>query len=150
MDARVKLVISHGVDPNAEVGGALQMARCSAYAAAITSGHPRTAELLLRLGASPALSPDQAVVAAVFTGDPVDAESVPAAVASRPGLVAWAASLGNRDAVRRAVEHGLDVNQQARTDVPSDQEWETGLHRRPATATARWSSCCSSWEPTRR
>jgi ankyrin repeat protein len=128
MDARVELLVAHGVDPDTEVGGRYEMARCSAYAAALTSGHGRTAELLLRLGASPALLPDQAVVAAVFTGDPVDAESVPAAVASRPGLVAWAANLGQQEAVRRAVELGWDVNRRARTDVPSDQEWETPLH----------------------
>jgi ankyrin repeat protein len=128
MDARVELLVSHGVDPDTEVGGRYEMAQCSAYAAALTSGHPRTAELLLRLGASKALTPDQAVVAAVFTGDPVNTASVPAAVASRPGLVAWAANLGQQDAVRRAVELGWDVNRAARTDVPSDQQWETGLH----------------------
>ena len=128
MDARVELLVAHGGDPNTEVGGRYEMSRCSAYAAALTSGHLPTAELLLRLGASPALTPDQAVVAAVFTGDAVDAGVVPAAVASRPGLVAWAANLGRQDAVRRAVELGWDVDRRARTDVPSDQEWETGLH----------------------
>ena len=30
--------------------------------------------------------------------------------------------------MRRAVELGWDVDRRARTDVPSDQEWETGLH----------------------
>jgi ankyrin repeat protein len=30
--------------------------------------------------------------------------------------------------VRRAVELGWDVDRRARTDVPSDQEWETALH----------------------
>jgi len=128
MDARVELLVGHGVDPDTEVGGRYDMARCSAYAAALTSGHPHTAELLLRLGASPALTAEQTVVAAVFTGAEVDAASVPAAIASRPGLVAWAANLGQQDAVRRAVELGWDVNRPARTDVPSDQEWETGLH----------------------
>ena len=52
----------------------------------------------------------------------------PAAILARPGLVAWAAELGNADGVRRAVELGWDVNRRARIDVPSDQEWETGLH----------------------
>ena len=47
---------------------------------------------------------------------------------TRPGLVAWAAELGNADGVRRAVALGWDVDHEARIDVPSDQEWETGLH----------------------
>jgi ankyrin repeat protein len=128
MDARVELLVGHGVDPDTEVGGRYEVARSSAYAAARTSGHPRTAELLLRLGASPVLSTEQAVLAAVFSGDVVDLGSVPAAVASRPGLVAWAANLARPDAVRRAVGLGWEVNRLARTDVPSDQEWETGLH----------------------
>ena len=42
--------------------------------------------------------------------------------------MAWAAQVGDRDAVRRAVGLGWDVDRRARIDVPSDQEWETGLH----------------------
>ncbi len=53
---------------------------------------------------------------------------MPAAIAARPGLVAWAAGLGDREAVRRAAELGWDLDRPARTDVPSDQRWETGLH----------------------
>ena len=128
MDERVQLLVDHGVDPDTEVGGRYDVAPHSAYAAALTSGHPATAELLVRLGATPDLSAREAVLAALFTGGEVDAGSVPEAVAARPGLVAWAANLRDRDAVRRAVELGWDVNRQARIDVPSDQEWETGLH----------------------
>jgi ankyrin repeat protein len=128
MDDRVRLLVGHGVDPDTEVGGRYDVARRSAYAAALTSGHPETAELLHRLGASPDLSAEETVLAAVFSGADVDAEAVPAAIAGRPGLVAWAAEVGDRDAVRRAVELGWDVNRRARIDVPSDQEWETGLH----------------------
>ncbi|HET6939040.1 MAG TPA: ankyrin repeat domain-containing protein, partial [Nocardioides sp.] len=128
MDARVELLVGHGVGPDAEVGGRYDVARRSAYAAALTSGHPATAELLVRLGATPDLSAEEGVLAAVFTGGDVDAGTVPGAVAGRPGLVAWAANLGDRDAVRRAVRLGWDVNRRARIDVPSDQEWETGLH----------------------
>ena len=62
------------------------------------------------------------------TGATSTPTSVPAAIAARPGLVAWAAELGNADGVRRAVELGWDVDRRARIDVPSDQEWETGLH----------------------
>jgi len=128
MDARVELLVGHGVDPNTEVGGRYAVARRSAYAAALTSGHPGTAELLRRLGASPELSAVETVLSAVFSGADVDPDAVSAAIAARPGLVAWAAELGDRDAVRRAVELGWDVNRKARIDVPSDQEWETGLH----------------------
>jgi ankyrin repeat protein len=128
MDERVQLLVEHGVDPGTEVGGRYEVARRSAYAAALTSGHPATAGLLARLGASTDLSADEAVLAAVFTGGEADTAAVPGAIASRPGLVAWAAGTGQRDAVRRAVELGWDVNRRARTDVPSDQEWETGLH----------------------
>jgi ankyrin repeat protein len=128
MDARVELLVGHGVDPGTEVGGRYDVARRSAYAAALTSGHPATAELLVRLGAAPELTAEEAVLSALFTGAEVEAGSVPGAVAARPGLVAWAANLGRRDAVRRAVELGWDVDRRARIDVPSDQEWETGLH----------------------
>ncbi len=128
MDARVELLVSHGVDPDTEVGGRYDVARCSAYAAALTSGHPATAQLLLRLGASPALSAEEAVLGALFTGGEIDAATVPAAIEARPALVAWAANQGDLDAVRRAVELGWDVNRRGRIDVPSDQEWETGLH----------------------
>src|SRR3954470_19910478 len=50
MDDRVRLLVGHGVDPDTEVGGRYDVARRSAYAAALTSGHPETAELLHRLG----------------------------------------------------------------------------------------------------
>ena len=128
MDARVLLLLEHGVDPDTEVGGRYGVPRRSAYAGALTSGHPGTGELLLRFGASAELSAEDAVVAAVLNGGDVDTASVPAAIAARPGLVAWAAELGNADGVRRAVELGWDVDRRARIDVPSDQEWETGLH----------------------
>ena len=128
MDARVQLLLSHGVDPDAEVGGIYGLATRSAYAAALTSGHPRTAELLVAYGVATELSAEDAVVAAVLNGGDVDRSAVDAARAARPGLVAWAAQLGRAEAVRRAVELGWDVNRRARTDVPSDQGWETALH----------------------
>jgi len=128
LDARVELLLAHGLDPDTVVGARYEVARRPAYAAALTSGQPRTAELLRRLGAAPVLTAEEAVLGAVFTGALADPAAVPAAIASRPGLVAWAANLGDRDAVRRAVELGWDVDRPARTDVPSDQEWETALH----------------------
>ena len=118
----------HGVDPDTEVGGRYGVGRRSAYAAALATRPRRTAELLLPSAPPPTCRQTDAVVAAVLTGGDVDAPRSAAAVAARPGLVAWAAELGDRDAVRRAVELGWDVDRRARTDVPSDQEWETGLH----------------------
>jgi len=50
------------------------------------------------------------------------------AVAHRPGLVAWAAEHGNHAGLRRAVALGWDVDRRARTDVPLDEPWQTGLH----------------------
>ncbi len=128
MDARVELLVRHGVDPDTEVGGTYGVTRRSAYAAARISGHADTAALLLRLGATADISPEDQVVGAVLAGDDVESAEVAAAIEGRPGLVAWAAQLGNHDAVRRAVQLGWDVNRRARIDVPSDQEWETGLH----------------------
>jgi ankyrin repeat protein len=128
MDARVELLVAHGVDPTTTLRTHGMSGR-SATAAALLSGHHGTAALLARLGAGEdGLTPEERVVAAVLAGEKVDARAVPAAIASRPGLVAWAANLGHRDAVRRAVELGWDIDRRARTDVPSDEEWETGLH----------------------
>jgi ankyrin repeat protein len=126
LDARVRLLVQHGVDPDTVVGGRYGVTSRPAYAAAVTSGQPRTAELLLGLGAMSELSEEERAIGAVFSGAPVD--DATAAISHRPGLVAWAAELGNLVAVRRAVELGWDVDLRARTDVPSDQEWETGLH----------------------
>lgn len=124
-DARVELLVRHGVSPDTEVGATYGVPRQPAVVAAAEAGHPGTARLLRRLGAE---GRPTSVVAAVLAGDPVDEAEVPAAVAARPGLVAWAAAQGDADAVRRAVALGWDVDRRARTDVPSDQEWETALH----------------------
>ncbi len=128
MDDRVELLVGHGVDPDTEVGGTYGVTRRSAYAAARVSGHAQTAALLLRLGASADISAEDRVVGDVLAGEDVDSAEVAAAIEARPGLVAWAAQLGNANAVRTAVELGWDVNRRARTDVPSDEEWETALH----------------------
>jgi ankyrin repeat protein len=125
MDARVELLVAHGVDPDTEVGGVYGVPRRPAPLAAAEAGHPGTAALLRRLGARSATT---STVAAVLAGEPVEEAEVREAVAARPGLVAWAAARGDRAGVRRAVELGWDVDRKARTDVPSDEEWETGLH----------------------
>ena len=136
MDARVELLAAHGVDLDTTLdafGGAGR----TAHEAAVVSGHADTADLLLRLGASPGtLRDDQRLVAAVLAADRAEVERLVAgdpgllarAQDERRGLVAWAAAHAGPDAVRLAAELGWDVNRRARTDVPLDQEWETGLH----------------------
>jgi ankyrin repeat protein len=49
--------------------------------------------------------------------------------ATRPALVTWAAACGRPGAVELLVELGFDVNARGRTDAPSDQPWQTALHR---------------------
>jgi hypothetical protein len=49
--------------------------------------------------------------------------------AARPGLVVWAAATGSAEAVELLVELGFDVNAMGRADVPSNEPWQTALHR---------------------
>jgi Ankyrin repeats (many copies) len=49
--------------------------------------------------------------------------------AARPGLVVWAAATGSRGAIELLVELGFDVNAMGRADGPSDQPWQTALHK---------------------
>ncbi|HEY5399722.1 MAG TPA: ankyrin repeat domain-containing protein [Trebonia sp.] len=48
---------------------------------------------------------------------------------ARPALVTWAAACGSPAAVEFLAELGFDVNARGRTDVPSDQPWQTALHK---------------------
>jgi ankyrin repeat protein len=127
MDDRVRLLVEHGVDPATPI--TMYGVRAgSAYAAALAAGQISTAELLSRLGVGGDLTPEERVVAAVLAGADADPAHVASAIRARPGLVAWAAHQGNHEALRRAVALGWDVDRRARTDVPSDEPWETGLH----------------------
>jgi ankyrin repeat protein len=49
--------------------------------------------------------------------------------AARPALVTWAAAIGSIPAIEFLVELGFDVNAMGRTDIPSDQPWQTALHK---------------------
>jgi ankyrin repeat protein len=136
---RIRLLVAAGVDPAAPLRGhpALRAAGAGAVAVARRSAQLAAAALLEELGA-PVVEPDveERVLEAVLAGDRAEVDRLEAAEPGavqrardrRPGLVVWAASLGRPDAVRVAVELGWDVNRRARTDVPSDQEWETALH----------------------
>jgi ankyrin repeat protein len=122
---RIRLLARAGVDLHAEVGtwGGL---RGRPRDLALLAGEPGAAALLAEPGRH--VEPALATVAAVLAGGPVDEEHVAAAIALRPGLVAWAAQRGDAEAVRRAAGLGWDVDRLARTDVPSDEPWESALH----------------------
>jgi ankyrin repeat protein len=136
---RIRLLVAAGVDPGAPLLGhpALHVRDAGAIAAARRSGQVAAAALLEELGA-PVVEPDpeERLIESVLAGDRAETDrlesdrpgTVERARDRRPGLVVWAASLGRPDGVRLAVELGWDVNRRARTDVPSDQEWETALH----------------------
>ncbi|MHA6785730.1 ankyrin repeat domain-containing protein [Pseudonocardia saturnea] len=128
---RVELLAAHGVDLLGPLPGRYGVAQRPPYAVALTSGRFAVAERLERLGAAVPLEPEERVLAAVLAGDRTAAQD-PAALAraraARPGLVVWASVAAGPDAVRLAVELGWDVDARARTDAPSDQEWETALH----------------------
>jgi ankyrin repeat protein len=49
--------------------------------------------------------------------------------AERPALIAWATALRNTAAVEILADLSFDVNAKGRTDVPSDQPWQTALHK---------------------
>ncbi|MDN5931044.1 MAG: ankyrin repeat domain-containing protein [Pseudonocardia sp.] len=135
--ARVQLLAGHGADLRAPLSGRYGVARRPPYVVALTSGRFAVAELLERLGAAEPLEPEERVVAAVLAGDrAVDPDALARARAARPGLVVWASVAAGSDAVRLAVDLGWDVDALARTDVPSDQEWETALHRAAHTGNA--------------
>jgi ankyrin repeat protein len=126
--ARVQLLLDHGVDPDTTFADGHTATQTAAM-----SGHRDIVDLLRERGAADSLlDAVEAFIAAVFAGDPAaratDPEVVARAREARPGLVVWAASRGNRDAVATLLELGFDVNALGRADVPIEQEWETALH----------------------
>jgi hypothetical protein len=116
---RVRLLLAHGVDPDApsHEGRALPQAAAA--------GHREIVAQLLAAGAEPVeLSPVAGLVAAVLAGDEagVDPAVLPAALAARPGLVAEAVDAGADPGL--AVRLGFDVS--------GRHEGQTALH------TAAW------------
>ena len=106
---------------------------------AATTGHGDLVDYLVAHGAPPlALDPADAFIAAVLTADRAALDRAarasilawPARFASaRPALVTWAAACGRPDSVEVLAELGFDVNAKGRTDMPSDQPWQTALHK---------------------
>ena len=132
MTERVWLLVEHGVDVTAPLDGV------TVTSMAATTGHAELVDYLVAHGAPPLeLPPAEAFVAAalatdrerlgrLLAADPWLAASVRAA---RPALITWAAACGNPAAVEILAELGFDVNAKGRTDVPSDQPWQTALHQ---------------------
>jgi len=132
MTERVRLLVEHGVDVTAPLDGV------TVTSMAATTGHAELLDYLVEHGAPPLeLPPAEAFVAAalatdrerlgrLLAADPWLAASVRAA---RPALITWAAACGNPAAVEILAELGFDVNAKGRTDVPSDQPWQTALHK---------------------
>jgi ankyrin repeat protein len=133
MTDRVRLLVSHAVDLTAPFDDGVTVTSMAA-----TTGHPELIDYLVGHGA-PALDlpPEDAFVAAALAVDRrrmgrllADQPGLAGQLRSaRPALVTWAAACGSPAAVEFLVELGFDVNARGRTDVPSDQPWQTALHK---------------------
>jgi ankyrin repeat protein len=148
MTDRVRLLADHGVDLAGPMTEAIAdgLAEWAAIdgdsptptAIAALTGYPEIVDLLIDRGApTPVLSPGGALVAAVLAVDRVAVDRLRAerpdlvdhVRSTRPSLTAWAAAIGRTEAVELLVELGFDVNALGRTDTPSNQPWQTALHR---------------------
>ena len=132
MTERVRLLAGHGVDVTAPLDGV------TVTSMAATTGHADLVDYLVAHGAPPLdLPPAEAFVAAVLAADRARLGRLLAADpglaadmrAARPALITWAAACGSPAAVEILAELGFDVNAKGRTDVPSDQPWQTALHK---------------------
>jgi ankyrin repeat protein len=130
---RVRLLVAHGVDLTAPFDDGVTVT-----SAAATTGHPELIGYLVEHGApAPDLAPPEAFVAAALAADRermgLLLADYPALAGQlreeRPALITWAAACGSPAAVEFLVELGFDVNARGRTDVPSDQPWQTALHK---------------------
>jgi len=133
MTERVQLLVSHGADVVSPFDGG-----ASTTSVAATTGHADLVDYLVAHGAPPLdLDPSDAFIAAVLAADraavdrlrsehPGLADEVRSA---RPALLTWAAACGRPAAVEILAELGFDVNAKGRTDMPSDQPWQTALHK---------------------
>jgi ankyrin repeat protein len=132
MTERVHLIVEHGADVSAPLSGV------PATSMAATTGHPDLVDYLVAHGAPPPdLAPAEAFVAAVLAADRAGLGQLLAGNpglaaemrASRPALITWATACRSAAAVEILAELGFDVNAKGRTDVPSDQPWQTALHK---------------------
>jgi ankyrin repeat protein len=130
---RVRLLVGHGVDLAAPFDDGVTVTSMAA-----TTGHPELIDYLVAHGApAPELTPADALVAAALAADRDRVDRLLAGhpgllgqvLADRPALITWATACGATAAVELLVELGFDVNARGRTDVPSDQPWQTALHK---------------------
>jgi ankyrin repeat protein len=130
---RVRLLVCQGVDVAAPFEEGV-----TATSMAATTGHPELIAYLVEHGApalelapadafiAAALAADRARMGRLLAGHPELAGQLRR---ERPALIAWAAARGSAAAVEFLAELGFDVNARGRTDVPSDQPWQTALHK---------------------
>ena len=130
---RVRLLVSHGVEVAAPFDDGVTVTSMAA-----TTGHPELIDYLVAHGAPAlALAPAEAFVAAALAADRermgrllADHPELAGRLREeRPALITWAAACGSAAAVEFLAELGFDVNARGRTDVPSDQPWQTALHK---------------------
>jgi Ankyrin repeats (3 copies) len=133
MTERVRLLVTHGADVTAPWENGVTVTSMAA-----TTGHADLVDYLVANGAPPLdLALPDAFVAAALAADraridrllAADAGLLAQVRAARPALVTWAAAVGDPAAVELLVELGFDVNAKGRTDMPSDQPWQTALHK---------------------
>ena len=137
MTERVRLLVSHGVDVTSPFD-----ADATATSMAATTGHPDLIDYLVAHGAPPlGLDPAEEFVAAALAPETGSARAsidrllrehpglADQVRATRPALITWAAACGRPEAVEILAGLGFDVNAMGRTDVPSDQPWQTALHK---------------------
>jgi hypothetical protein len=130
---RVRLLVGQGVDVTSPFEDGSTVTSVAA-----TTGHLDLVDYLVAHGAPPLdLEPADAFIAAALAADrpwldrlqrehPALAGRVRSA---RPALITWAAACGRPDVVEILAELGFDVNAKGRTDGPSDQPWQTALHK---------------------
>jgi ankyrin repeat protein len=133
MTARVRLLVSRGVDVTSPFDDGATVTSVAA-----TTGHADLVEYLVAHGAPPlGLDPAEAFVAAALAADGASLDRLlqehPGLVgqvrSARPALITWAAACGRPEAVEILAGLGFDVNSKGRTDMPSDQPWQTALHK---------------------
>jgi ankyrin repeat protein len=133
MTERVRLLVSHGTDLSFPFEGGATVTSMAA-----TTGHADLIGYLVAHGAPPpGLDPPGAFIAAALAADRAsldrllrDHPGLAGQVRSaRPALITWAAACGRPEAVEILAGLGFDVNAMGRTDVPSDQPWQTALHK---------------------